>query len=99
MLANMNHASQHRAPQACREDVGINIFFCGKDTGGVGERRRRRMNAERTEEGTEDTTTTSTSLALCELAQRVYLHLLEDAMFDACEREGEDEFLDDLIIS
>ena len=67
-------------------------------TGGVGERRRRWMNAERTEEGTEDTTTTLTSLALCELAQRVYLRLLEDAMFDLCKREGEDKLLDDLNI-
>ncbi len=31
MLTNMNHASQHRAPQACRLYVGINILFCGKD--------------------------------------------------------------------
>ncbi|KAL9182378.1 hypothetical protein ACHAXT_013030 [Thalassiosira profunda] len=30
---------------------------------------------------------------------RAYLRLLEDAMFDACEREGEDELLDDLDIS
>jgi hypothetical protein len=43
-----------------------------------------------------DATTSST---LCELAQRAYLRLLEDAMFDACEREGEDELLDDLTIS
>jgi hypothetical protein len=34
-----------------------------------------------------------------ELAQRAYLRLLEDAMFDACEKEGEDELLDDLTIT
>lgn len=33
------------------------------------------------------------------LADRAYLRLLEDAMFDACEKEGEDELLDDLNIS
>ena len=33
------------------------------------------------------------------LAERAYLRLLEDAMFDACEKEGEDELLDDLNIS
>ena len=33
------------------------------------------------------------------LADRAYLRLLEDAMFDACEREGEDEMLDDLNMS
>lgn len=33
------------------------------------------------------------------LADRAYLRLLEDAMFDACEKEGEDELLDDLKIS
>ena len=32
-------------------------------------------------------------------AQLPYLRLLEDAMFDACEREGEDELLDELSIS
>lgn len=37
--------------------------------------------------------------ALSTLADRAYLRLLEDAMFDACEREGEDEMLDDLNIS
>jgi len=36
---------------------------------------------------------------LCTLAERAYLRLLEDAMFDACEKEGEDELLDDLNIS
>ena len=33
------------------------------------------------------------------LADRAYLRLLEDAMFDSCEKEGEDELLDDLNIS
>ena len=33
------------------------------------------------------------------IAERAYLRLLEDAMFDACEKEGEDEILDDLNIS
>ena len=33
------------------------------------------------------------------LANRAYLRLLEDAMFDACEKEGEDELFDDLNIS
>lgn len=33
------------------------------------------------------------------LAKRAYLRLLEDALFDACEREGEDEMLDELTIS
>merc|ERR1712157_252770 len=33
------------------------------------------------------------------LAERAYLRLLEDALFDACEREGEDDILDDLNIS
>lgn len=37
--------------------------------------------------------------ALSTLAERAYLRLLEDAMFDACEKEGEDELLDDLNIS
>jgi len=37
--------------------------------------------------------------ALSTLAERTHLRLLEDAMFDACEREGEDELLDDLEIS
>ncbi|KAL7550904.1 hypothetical protein ACHAWF_014112 [Thalassiosira exigua] len=36
---------------------------------------------------------------IADLAERAYLRLLEDAMFDACEREGEDEMLDDLVIS
>lgn len=35
----------------------------------------------------------------CKLAERAYLRLLEDAMFDACEKEGEDEMLDDLKLS
>ena len=33
------------------------------------------------------------------LGDRVYLRLLEDAMFDSCEREGDDDMLDDLNIS
>ena len=37
--------------------------------------------------------------ALYSMAERAYLRLLEDAMFDACEKEGEDELLDDLNIS
>lgn len=36
---------------------------------------------------------------LSTLADRAYLRLLEDALFDACEKEGEDELLDDLILS
>lgn len=35
----------------------------------------------------------------CPLADRAKLRLLEDAMFDACEREGEDELIDELNIS
>lgn len=34
----------------------------------------------------------------CPLADRAKLRLLEDAMFDACERAGEDELIDDLKI-
>ena len=33
------------------------------------------------------------------IAERVYLRLLEDAMLDACEMEGNDDILDDLHIS
>ncbi len=33
------------------------------------------------------------------LADRAYLRLLEEGMFDACEKEGEDDLLDDLTIS
>lgn len=33
------------------------------------------------------------------LSSRAFLRILEDAMFDACEKEGEDEMLDDLNIS
>ena len=33
------------------------------------------------------------------LADRAYLRLLEDELFDACEKEGEDDLLDDLNIS
>lgn len=46
---------------------------------------------------TPDDATTMTIIN--ELAQRAYLRLLEDAMFDACEKEGEDELLDDLTIT
>lgn len=35
----------------------------------------------------------------CPLADRAKLRLLEDAMFDACEREGEDDLIGDLKIS
>ena len=41
----------------------------------------------------------STSKVCGMLGDRAYLRLLEDAMFDACEKEGEDEILDDLNIS
>jgi len=37
--------------------------------------------------------------SLAKLGERAHLRLLEDAMFDACEKEGEDEILDDLTIS
>mmetsp|Transcript_507 Transcript_507/g.1018 ORF Transcript_507/g.1018 Transcript_507/m.1018 type:complete len:412 (-) Transcript_507:90-1325(-) len=43
--------------------------------------------------------TDATKHSMIMLAERAYLRLLEDAMFDACEREGEDELLDDLNIS
>jgi hypothetical protein len=33
------------------------------------------------------------------LSRRAFLCILEDAMFDACEKEGEDEMLDDLNLS
>jgi hypothetical protein len=33
------------------------------------------------------------------LSRRAFLRILEDAMFDACEKEGEDDMLDDLNIS
>ena len=45
------------------------------------------------------TMNTAGTMAIHDLAQRAYLRLLEDAMFDACEREGEDELLDELSIS
>lgn len=35
----------------------------------------------------------------CPLADRTKLRLLEDAMFDACEREGEEELIDELRIA
>lgn len=46
-----------------------------------------------------DTNATSNQQWPTKLAERAYLRLLEDAMFDACEKEGEDELLDDLNIS
>jgi len=36
---------------------------------------------------------------LCESGKRAKLRRFEDTMFDACEREGEDEIIDDLRIS
>ena len=36
---------------------------------------------------------------IAKLANRAYLRLLEDGMLDECEREGEDDILDDLQIS
>jgi hypothetical protein len=33
------------------------------------------------------------------LSDRAFLRILEDAMFDACEKEGEEEILDDLNLS
>ncbi|KAL7482569.1 hypothetical protein ACHAW6_008242 [Cyclotella cf. meneghiniana] len=32
-------------------------------------------------------------------SQRAFLRILEDTMWDTCEKEGEDEMLDDLVIS
>jgi hypothetical protein len=37
--------------------------------------------------------------ALKSLSERAFLRVLEDAMWDACEKEGEDEMLDDLVLS
>ncbi|KAL7538083.1 hypothetical protein ACHAXR_008283, partial [Thalassiosira sp. AJA248-18] len=44
-----------------------------------------------------DMSTTKTQLSV--MAKRAYLRLLEDAMFDACEKEGEEDLLDELNIS
>ena len=41
----------------------------------------------------------TSNVDIAKLANRAYLRLLEDGMFDACEREGEDDLLDDLQIS
>ena len=49
---------------------------------------------------TSSATATATALSFtCPLANRAKLRLLEDAMLDACEREGEDDLIDDLTIS
>jgi len=45
------------------------------------------------------TTNTTTTTTTTSLANRAKLRLLEDAMCDACEKEGEDELLDELQIS
>jgi hypothetical protein len=44
-------------------------------------------------------TTTSSSTCTTRLANRAKLRLLEDAMLDECEKEGEDQLIDDLSIS
>ena len=41
-------------------------------------------------------TTNAPKMTTTPLADRASLRLLEDAMFDACEREGEDEIIEDL---
>jgi hypothetical protein len=41
-------------------------------------------------------TTTTTTTTTTPLANRAKLRMLEDAMLDACEREGEDQLLEDL---
>lgn len=48
---------------------------------------------------TTKSTTKATTTTTTPLANRAKLRLLEDAMLDACEREGEDELLEDLTIS
>jgi len=53
----------------------------------------------RSPEATADSGGTTTTTTISILADRAYLRLLEDAMFDACEKEGEDDLLDDLNIS
>ncbi|KAL7476173.1 hypothetical protein ACHAW6_002052 [Cyclotella cf. meneghiniana] len=47
---------------------------------------------------TRDETLSHEKNALKSLAERAFLRILEDAMWDACEKEGEDEMLDDLVI-
>jgi hypothetical protein len=44
-------------------------------------------------------TATTTTTTTTPLANRAKLRLLEDAMLDACEREGEDQLIEDLEIS
>eukprot|EP00804_Cyclotella_cryptica_P007305 CCRYP_002548-RA/>CCRYP_002548-RA protein AED:0.33 eAED:0.33 QI:0/-1/0/1/-1/1/1/0/90 len=48
---------------------------------------------------TSDTTVSKEENALKSLSERAFLRILKDAMWDACEKEGEDEMLDDLMIS
>jgi hypothetical protein len=48
---------------------------------------------------TTSATTTTTTTATTTLANRAKLRLLEDAMCDACEKEGEEELLEELQIS
>jgi hypothetical protein len=48
---------------------------------------------------TTTTTTTTTKCTTTTLANRAKLRLLEDAMCDACEKEGEEELLEELQIS
>ncbi|KAL3802778.1 hypothetical protein HJC23_007555 [Cyclotella cryptica] len=48
---------------------------------------------------TSDTSVRKEENALKSLSERAFLRMLEDAMWDACEKEGEDEMLDDLMIS
>ncbi|KAL7516820.1 hypothetical protein ACHAWX_001796 [Stephanocyclus meneghinianus] len=45
-----------------------------------------------------DETLSQEKNALKSLSERAFLRILEDAMWDACEKEGEDEMLDDLVI-
>mmetsp|Transcript_58486 Transcript_58486/g.63138 ORF Transcript_58486/g.63138 Transcript_58486/m.63138 type:complete len:365 (-) Transcript_58486:140-1234(-) len=45
------------------------------------------------------TTTTTTTQSTTRLANRCKLRLLEDAMLDECEKEGEDQLIEDLSIS
>jgi len=45
------------------------------------------------------TTTTTTTPSTTRLANRCKLRLLEDAMLDECEKEGEDQLIEDLSIS
>jgi hypothetical protein len=84
-------------------DILLNMPYLPRSLfveGGVGGDDRATDPSEvRNGKTTTKTNTTLASSTLRELAQRAYLRLLEDAMFDACEREGEDELLDDLDIS